>query len=174
MSLLLILTGCPTPLPPQTNPNTPVDNSPPAYNTDPLTDLNEIPDSIKQGGNPAISPALVTISGYYAGGRVEYELTIYNGTSESMDFAISSRVPDNTRTGYVKATSDISSWVTINNPLVSVDSMSLTTILIVLQMPLDANAPGQQWEFWVSIIPQGQKGMVTTEMASRWLINMKA
>lgn len=46
-------------------------------------------------------------------------------------------------------------------------------ILVVLAMPKDAVVFAPKWEFWISVIDTTQKGMVQTELATRWLVSMR-
>jgi len=40
-------------------------------------------------------------------------------------------------------------------------------------MPKDAAVFASKWEFWISVKDTTQKGMVVTELASRWLVVMR-
>jgi len=75
-----------------------------------------IPDSVREGGTPAISPAVVEIGNFHQGSNAEWYMTVYNGTDATTTFAITYRLPDNAREGYVKATNLQQSWVTIASP----------------------------------------------------------
>ena len=45
-------------------------------------------------------------------------------------------------------------------------------VLIAVEMPKGAEAP-PKWEFWISVRDTTQTGMVQTELACRWLVEMR-
>ena len=147
--------------------------APPIISHPAITSLGDIPNAVINGGSPAISPAVVTIGNFYPGARAEFPITIYNGNTETTVFSISFRIPDNTRGGYTTATMLQFDWVTVDQPVVTIAGGAMTTVLIMLQMPISGIAPAGQWEFWIAVKDMSQSGFVVTELASRWLINMR-
>ena len=119
-----------------------------------------------------ITPSTVEIGGFFAGGRAEYAITIHNGKDESAQFSVTYQVSNFTREGYVPATAAVESWVTITQPSPVLAAKESRDILIILEMPEGAAAPGERWEFRIVVKDVTQGGMIQTELASRWLVDM--
>ena len=120
-----------------------------------------------------ISPGVVQIGNYYAGARAEWYIRVHNGKDTVARFNISFRVPDNTRDGYDMPQIGAQSWIIIADPTPVLAPKETRDILIVLAVPSGVKISSQQWEFWISIIEQGQ-GQIQTEMCSRWLVSMRS
>jgi len=119
-----------------------------------------------------LSPGKVEVGNFYPGARAEYMISIHNGSDEPAEFSVSYRVSNNITEGYVAAPAAAQAWVTIADPAPVLAAKATREVLIVLEMPEDAQAP-PQWEFWIAAKDVTQTGMVQTELACRWLIEMK-
>ena len=119
-----------------------------------------------------ISPAKVEVGNFYPGARAEYMIGIHNGSDEPAEFSVSYRVSDNLTEGYEPAPADAENWVTVAEPAPVLAAKETREVLIVLEMPDDAQAP-PKWEFWIAAKDVTQTGMVQTELACRWLVVMK-
>jgi len=119
-----------------------------------------------------ISPGKVEVGNFYPGARAEYRISIHNGSDEPAEFSVSYRVTDNTTEGYEPAPAEAEGWVTIEDPAPVLAAKATREVLIVLEMPGDAEAP-PKWEFWIAAKDVTQTGMVQTELACRWLVVMK-
>lgn len=119
-----------------------------------------------------IMPAEVKISKYYAGAQAEWSIRIHNGRDVLTSFSINYRVPGKIRTGYVAAPVEAENWVIITDKSLVFAPKETKDILIILAMPKGAYVESDNWEFWISVMEQGQ-GNVQTEMCSRWLVSMK-
>ena len=119
-----------------------------------------------------ISPAKVEVGNYFPGARAEYQISVHNGNDEPAEFSVSYRVSTNITEGYEPAPAGAEGWVTIEDPAPVLAAKATREVLIVLEMPEDAQAP-PKWEFWIVAKDVTQTGMVHTELACRWLIEMK-
>lgn len=115
-----------------------------------------------------ISPGKVTIENLYKGSQAEYSIRIHNGGKEPTIFQVISRQPDGSRND--KLPWDCMDWVQISKNAVYVPAKSTVDVPVVVKMLKDADMKGKTYEFWVSVINNTQKGMVQTEMCSRWII----
>ena len=149
----LLLAGCP---PPSVTPTVETPTTPP-------TELYD---------KTWVSPAKVEIGNFYPGARAEYMISLHNGSYEPAEFSVSYRVTDNITEGYVAAPADAESWVTIEDPAPVLAAKETREILIAVEMPEGAQAP-PKWEFWIVAKDATQTGMVQTELACRWLVEMK-
>lgn len=124
-----------------------------------------------------ISPGKVQVGNFYPGARAEWPITIHNGNDYQATFEVKYRYPDKVADGYAYPTAEVQDWVIIADPtpvLAPYDQPGSTKeIMVVLAMPNDAVAPGQHWEFWISVKDATQAGLVTTELCSRWQIVMR-
>ena len=119
-----------------------------------------------------ISPGKVMVGNFYPGARAEYPLSIHNGNDEPAEFSVTYRVTDNTAEGYVRAPDETEGWVIIEDPAPVLAAKETRDVLIAVEMPEDAEAP-PKWEFWIAVKDVTQAGMVQTELACRWLVEMK-
>jgi len=157
---LLVVSGCTQPY------------SPPA-NTSPSGD-----GTITLPGEPPIdrtwiSPGKVQVGNFYPGGRAEWDLLVHNGSDTVASFTVAYRYPDHVAEGYAKPIPEVQDWVIIADPTPIILPKETKAILIVLEMPKDAAVFAPRWEFWISVKDTTQKGMVVTELASRWLVVMR-
>lgn len=120
-----------------------------------------------------ISPGKVQIGNFYPGARAEWDITIHNGEDTTTEFSVSYRVPDYVAEGYEKAPDEVQDWVIIADPTPILAPKETRDILIVAELPEEVKDLPPKWEFWISIIDVSQKGMVQTELASRWLVVMR-
>lgn len=134
--------------------------------------------SVTPSGEPPvdrtwISPGKVMISNFYPGARAEYPITIHNGELEDRVFSVTYRDPNHVAEGYVKAPAVVQDWVMVVDPTPVLGPRETRDILVVVEMPSDAEVFAEKWEFWVSIRDASQTGMVQTELSARWLVKMK-
>lgn len=120
-----------------------------------------------------INPGKVIVTGFYPGARAESTLLLYNGGDTKASFSITCRPPDNLKDGYTMPPPEALGWVTVEDPLPTLEPKETKALLIVLEMPEKATSPPEQWEFWISVFDTSQTGFVVTELASRWLITMR-
>ncbi|MBA7571641.1 hypothetical protein ES708_13407 [subsurface metagenome] len=149
----LLLAGCPQPSEPPTA-ETPTTPPPGLYD------------------KTWISPGKVEVGNFYPGARAEYKISIHNGSDEPAEFSVSYRAADNTAEGYEPAPAEAQAWVTIDDPAPVLAAKETRDVLIAVEMPDDAQAP-PKWEFWIAAKDVTQTGMVQTELACRWLVEMK-
>jgi hypothetical protein len=120
-----------------------------------------------------ISPGKIEVGNLYPGATAEYPITVHNGGDVTTEFSISVRTPDNTTEGYEPFPQMYFDWIVIEKPQLELEAKQTADVLIVVNMPEDADYSGKQVEFWIGVIDQGQSGMVRTELACRWLISTK-
>jgi len=120
-----------------------------------------------------ISPGKVEVGNFYPGARAEWLLTVHNGNDYEAPFLIAYRQPDNVGAGYEPAPAQSQDWVVITEPTPVLAPRETRDILVVLDMPAEAQAPEPKWEFWISVKDTSQTGMVQVELSSRWLVTMK-
>ena len=120
-----------------------------------------------------ISPGKVQVGNFYPGARAEWTLLVHNGKDTLASFVITYRYPNHVAEGYNFPSAEVQDWVIIADPTPILAPKETREILIVLEMPKDAEAPGKFWEFWISVKDQTQTGMITTELCSRWLVSMR-
>jgi hypothetical protein len=119
-----------------------------------------------------ISPGKVTVGNFYPGARAEYLLSIHNGKDEPAEFSVTYREPGSVGEGYVTAPNEAEGWVIIADPAPVLAAKETRQILIAVDMPKAAKAP-PKWEFWIAVKDVTQTSMVQTELACRWLIEMR-
>jgi hypothetical protein len=119
-----------------------------------------------------ISPGKVEVGNFYPGARAEYKLSIHNGSDEPAEFSVSYRASNNITEGYEPAPAAAEDWVIIDDPTPVLAPKETRDVLIAVEMPEDAQAP-PKWEFWIAVKDITQTGMVQTELACRWLVEMK-
>jgi hypothetical protein len=160
----LLLAGCPQPSAPPTagNPEPPEVATPADGETPPPELYNKT----------WISPGKVEVGNFHPGARAEYILSIHNGSDEPAEFSVSYRVVDNNAEDYEPAPTEAQAWVIIEDPAPVLAAKETKDVLIAVEMPKDAQAP-PKWEFWIAAKDVTQAGMVQTELACRWLIEMK-
>ena len=120
-----------------------------------------------------ISPGKVEVGNFHPGARAEWPLTIHNGSEEPAKFEVGFKLPGTVDEGFVVAPEIVQDWVIIADPTPVLDAFETREVLIVLEMPEDAESPGLKWEFWIAVRDVSQTGMVQIELASRWLISMR-
>jgi hypothetical protein len=148
----LLLAGCPQPSAPPT-----------AETTTPPPELHN---------KTWISPGKVEVGNFHPGARAEYILSIHNGSDEPAEFSVSYRVVDNTAEDYEPAPTEAQAWVTIEDPAPVLAAKETKDVLIAMEMPGDAEVP-PKWEFRIIVKDVTQAGMVQTELACRWLVEMR-
>lgn len=120
-----------------------------------------------------ISPGKVQVGNFYPGARAEWDLLIHNGDSSKATFEVKYRYPDHVGEGYAFPSDDVQDWVIIADSTPVLMPKETRSVLVVLAMPKGATSPAPKWEFWISVIEITQRGMVRTELASRWLVTMR-
>lgn len=177
--LCVLLAGCSSPISSSQPTNTDEQDDSEGYVTDNGTTSDGQGTPVLPSGEepPAdmtwISPGKVNVANFYPGARAEYPLTVHNGNTEETEFAIYYRKPDHVDDGYVKAPECVQEWIIIADPTPVFEPRETRDILIVLEMPEDAESPGPNWEFWIAVKDTTQAGMVRTELATRWLVTMR-
>lgn len=156
-----------------------------SYNPPANVPTNSLPSNgLPADGQPPenitwISPGKVGIDNFYPGARVECytgavcALNVHNGNDYTANFLISYRYPDHVEIGYVKPTNEVQDWIVIVDPTPVLAPYETRVIPVILEMPTYAEAPGDKWEFWISVMDKTQTGMVQTELCTRWLITMR-
>jgi hypothetical protein len=126
----------------------------------------------EQSDNTWISPPKVEVGNFYPGARAECALTIHNGKDEPAKFSVTYREPSSPSEGYAAAPPEAKDWVKIADPAPVLKAKETREVLIAVEMPKGAEAP-PKWEFWIAVKDVTQTGMVQTELACRWLVEMK-
>lgn len=168
--VLGLVAGCPTSVEtPKLPSKSDAENSPSQPFTNGATQESGIqpPDDMNW-----VSPGKVIVTNFYPGARAEYPITVHNGNSISTSFTIACRPADHVDEPYVKAPPDVQDWVMVADATPVLAARETRDILVILEMPEDAESFPHQWEFWVSSIDTSQ-GMVQTELAVRWLVTMR-
>jgi len=120
-----------------------------------------------------ISPGKVSIGNYYSGATADWTMTIHNGKPISAQFAVSYRKPDYTTDGYAMPSTSAQDWVIIADTTPLLKPYETREVKVTLQIPAKAKVTTPKWEYWISVIDNSQKGNVTTELCSRWLVTMR-
>lgn len=196
--LLLSFSGCLTyyqPNPPTaTEPNTP---PPPTYYTNVTSreSVNMVPVTMPNVTNTAgviysssapksarnieagmmdtdwISPGKVTIENFYKGAEADYAMRIHNGGNTDTVFDVNPRQPDGIMNN--KLPLDCIDWVQLPQYSIYVPAKQTYEIPVTIKMLKDTGMKGKTYEVWISVINKGQKGMVQTELCSRWIISTR-
>lgn len=120
-----------------------------------------------------ITPGMVKVGNFHPGAQAEWFITVHNGQDTEILFDVTYKHPDHVGEGFVKPTEEVQDWVIIADTTPLLAPFETRTISILLDMPESATAPGDGWEFWISVIDASQAGFVKTELCSRWLITMR-
>ena len=128
-----------------------------------------------------IKPCKVEIGNFYPGARAdEYPtgkpiaIEIYNGNLTPAMFSI--RFNDdnsNVTDGFMVAPAEVRDWVKISSPLVEIAPKAWGIVNIALEMPEDAESPGDRWEFGILVKDMTQTGFVQVQYNCRFLVTMK-
>jgi hypothetical protein len=89
------------------------------------------------------------------------------------EFNVGLRLPDHTWEGYFPGPANFADWVNVSNRYPVLSPGETYSVGIILLVPKEVQIAADKWEFWVSLMEGGQTGTITTEMVSRWLIDMK-
>ncbi len=119
-----------------------------------------------------ISPGKVIVGNFHPGARAEWPVAIHNGEDTERTFQIRYRNPDRVEEGYIKAPEVVQDWVIVSDPTPILAPRETREVLVIVDMPIDAESPSPRWEFWISIKDISQGGMVQTELIVRWLVRM--
>lgn len=119
-----------------------------------------------------ITPAIVEVGNYYPGARAEQIIRIHNGSDEQVEYRIYCRQPDNPREDYVKLATFDTNWIEIERELPTLEAKETKEVLVALAIPEDIEIEPEKWEFWLAV-SEATDEMIQTEMAIRWLINMR-
>jgi hypothetical protein len=67
------------------------------------------------------------------------------------------------------------SWIEIENPAPVLKPMESIKVLVSLKIPKNTELPDdlEKWEFWVVAAEKGSTSLIQTELASRWLVEMR-
>jgi len=103
-----------------------------------------------------------------------YDLESYGyvTTDVPSTFSVSYTQATRCAEGFVIASPEVTSWLTVEEPLTVLRSCETVVVPVVLEMPADAEAPGGCWEFWVAIRDITQTGLVQIEYQCRWQVWM--
>ena len=169
--MLGLSAGCAT-SPPVISPPIEADNPPP-----PVSNGSTAPSPTFTGEPPPditwISPGKVNIGNFHPGARAEWNILIHNGQNAPASFEVKYREPNRAEEGYIKAPAIVQDWVIITDATPILMPRETRVVLVAIEMPDDAISPAPKWEFWVSVIDTSQSGMITTELCSRWCVQMK-
>ena len=117
-------------------------------------------------------PGITWWWGYYPGARAEHVIPIYNGTDRELQVDLLFELPSEGDGEYTIPPDYVRDWVTFEEESPVIPANSMREILVVLQMPKDAEVFAEKWEFRVTVVPAGQ-GQVQTAVSQRWLITMR-
>jgi hypothetical protein len=125
-----------------------------------------------------ISPGKVVVSNLYPGAEnVEYPLTIHNGNDQptefSLTFVAAGDVDKDTGYVYVAAPEEAQDWVIIADASPVLEPKETREVLVSVEMPEDAVAPAERWEFRIIVKDESQSGMIQTSLTCRWLVTMR-
>jgi hypothetical protein len=130
-----------------------------------------------KANDTGIIPSKVKVGNFSPGDRAEYPLTIHNGSDQQAQFSViflaAGDVDADTGYVYVAAPQEAQGWVIIAEPTLVLAAKDTKAVLIVLEMPKNATAPANRWEFRIVVKDTTQTGMVQTANACRWLVTMK-
>lgn len=115
-----------------------------------------------------ISPGKYEVDGLHPGGSADIPVVVFNGNDEDTTFKITVRQPNSPKPPYEP-------WPWPESVVVGIPEPTLIPgevrpIPIELSMPEDVEYEEKLAEVWVSVIEQGQEGMVITELVTRVLI----
>ena len=119
-----------------------------------------------------ISPGKVEVSRFHPGAEADHLVSIHNGDTSDKEFKVFVQSPSRARDGYTPATPEMLSWAHIDSSVVSVTGCSTVDVPVTLLMPENTEAP-DQWEFWVVCADNDPSGIIVTQLASRWLVEMR-
>ena len=119
-----------------------------------------------------IDPGKVKVANYSQGARVEHWVIVHNGGSEQAKIIITLNEPSRTEEGYVAAPEGYTEWVKIVPDSFTAYPQGTYKVPIVLEVPKGTPTP-DKWEFWVNVKDASQKGLIQTELVSRWMVAMR-
>lgn len=83
-----------------------------------------------------MSPGKVQIGNFHMGARVEWTITVHNGSSEKKTYQLAYRKPDYTAAGFLMAPRDIvQDWVIVADATPVLGGRQTKDIMVVLEMP---------------------------------------
>lgn len=119
-----------------------------------------------------ITPGKVTVDNLYAGAKAEYPIRIHNPNKVSTTFSLYGREAASTTEGYSKLPVELLKWVTITPSSLIVPAQSTGQALITVQIGKDKLTTKKQ-EFWIGVMDDSQKGVVRSEICSRWMLSFR-
>ena len=120
-----------------------------------------------------ISPGKVIIGNFHKGAKAEYPIAIHNGEDTSIEFLVYYRQANRAADGYIIAPDTMQDRVTIADPTPVLAPKETRNVIVVLEMPDEAEPPSSRWEFWIAVKDNSQNEMIQTELCSRWLVEMR-
>lgn len=118
-----------------------------------------------------ISPGKYYVEGLHPGASADIPVAVFNGNEEDTTFEITVRQPSSPKPPY-----EPWPWpesVVVSTPEPTLIPGEVKPIAIELSMPEGVEYEEKMAEIWVSVIEQGQEGMVITELVTRVLIETR-
>jgi len=130
-------------------------------------------DGMPPDGQNWISPGKVEVGNYFPGARAEWPITIHNGNNEQAEFSLVYKYPNRVLDGYSFPEYGAVDWVSFDDSLPLLAPRETKDVLVILEMPKDADFEEGKWEFWISVKDMSQGSFVQTEMVSKWRVDMR-
>ena len=118
-----------------------------------------------------LNPGKVYISNLSQGAQAEWNLRIHNEKETENSFSVYVRAPDYTAQGYEKLPPRFYRWVEIPQSKIVVPPEQIAEALVRVKMGNEDWASQKNYEIWIAVMDESQKGMVRTEICSRWFIS---
>ena len=110
----------------------------------------------------------LTISGFVPNVTRIITISYIAWTEYKIDYSIPSKL----RYGYSMPQIETSGWVVFSDMIPVLAPKETREITVTLAMPKGTLSVNDKWEFWVTVMEQGQ-GNIETRCAVRWLISMR-
>lgn len=120
-----------------------------------------------------IYPAKVEISNMHPGARAEQSIYVHNGGDSIAKFLVIYDDLPNESGGYYWAPKETANWIQVSTSVVEIEPDGIAEILVVLEIPKDAEVLEARWGFLIVSSEASQPGMVKVRNASKWLIDMR-
>jgi len=127
----------------------------------------------RMSGVTWLSPGKVNIDGLYPGATGEYYLRIHNSKDDPATFSIYSKEANTCTEGYTKLPPEFNKWIKINPSSIVIPAKSVGEVLVSVTVGLRDKATNKKYEIWIGAMDESQKGLVKSEICSRWMLTTK-
>jgi len=127
----------------------------------------------RMSGVTWLNPGKVNIDGLYPGASGEYKIKIHNAKTTPVTFSIYNREAATLTEGYAKLPAEFNRWIVVTPSSLTIPAQSIGEVLVSVKIGLRDRATNKKYETWIGVMDESQKGIVKSEICSRWMITTR-